>query len=345
MSEATEAVTAETTDETANATAATNEAATAEAAAPAGPTKEEITEALGKFETLVNEVLGQPEAEGQAAVVGKINQQNGEVAAEDMAAIIEAYKALPGGTRTANKAQELLQKSQMTALTEYMWAVGARAYSLIILALRDAGKTSRPKAETVAKPTVNPTEAHVALGAAHALAVNFLPVGSDVDPSWGNLVNEKVQSLRDEVVTYNAYLAEKAKFDALTDEEKAEATEPVQPEVDAIVLQAARLARGRTPGAKKAPREPKAGGAAATPRDPSAPRGDILAHIQEVFASQPVGAFLKVSEIAKVGTSQYGAGQVSGGAIAARIKSPKFAEVAGLAFEDAGQGQGVRKTA
>lgn len=322
-----------------------SDAAPAAAAEATGPTKEEINEALEKFEDLLDSILGQPKADGQDEIVGKIDKNNGEVPAECMAEIVEAYRNLPGGTRTQNKALERISKNQMTALTEYMWAVGARAMSLITLALRDAGKTRSPKAETVARPTVSPTEAHVALAAAHALAVNFVPVADGVDANWGTMVNEKVNSLRDDVVTFNTYLAEKAKYDALSDEEKAEKDEPQAPEVDAIILTAARLARGRVAGPKKAASAPKAGSAVSTPRDPGAPRGDILAHIQEVFADKPVGTFLKVAEIAKQGTSQYGAGQASGGAISARIQSAKFAEVPGLEYVDEGNGKGVRKTA
>lgn len=331
--------------ETNVATATEAPKAESEATAPTGPSKQEIDDALDQFEELVEGILGTPPAEGQEAKPGNIDPMNGNITEADMASIHQAFTSLAGGTKSHNQAMKRLQDNQLTALTEFMWAVGARAYSLIIVALKNAGKSARPSVSPVAKATVNPTEAHVALGAAHALAVNFLAVGSDVDANWGTMVSEKVNGLRDEVVSYNAYLTEKATWDALSDEDKAKTEEPTAPEVDPIILTAARLARGRTTTVKKA-REPKApGSAATTPRDPSAPRGDILAHIQEVFANLPVGAFLKVSEIAKVGTSQYGAGQASGGAISARIKGPKFAEVSGLSFENDSNGQGVRKTA
>jgi len=341
--EATE--TASTTDET--AATSTNEAAQAETAAPAaptGPTKEEIDSALDAFEELVDGILGQPAAEGQDAVAGKIDPANGTVSPEDMAVVVEAFKNLPGGTRAHNRAIERLQLNQMTALTEHMWAVGARAIALMLIELRAAGKTTKPKVESVARPTVSPTEAHVALAVAHILAVNFLPVGEGVDETWGAQTNAKVTELASEVGVFQKYLADKAAWDALTDEDKATSAEPTQPEVDAIIMQAARIARGRVAGPKKAAREPKAAGTS-TPRDPSAPRGDILAHIQEVFASKPIGTFLKVSAIAKEGTSQYGAGQASGGAISARIKGEAFSKVEGLEYVNAGDGQGVRKTA
>ena len=338
---ATDTATAAATDTAPEGTSATP----ATESAPAGPTKEEIANALEAFEDLVDGILGQPAADGQDAIAGKIDPTNGNVTEADMAEIAEAFANLPGGTRSHTKALDRLQSNQMTALTEHMWAVGARAYSLIIVALKNAGKATRARVESVAKVTVNPTDAHVALASAHALAVNFLTVGEGVDAGWGAMVNDKVNSLRDQVVTYSAYLGDKGVYDALSDEDKAQTEEPTAPEVDAVILAAARLARGRVPGAKKAPKESTGTSAAATPRDPSAPRGDILAHIQEVFASQPVGAFLKVSEITKVGTSQYGAGQASGGAVSARIKSAKFAEVAGLEYVNDGNGQGVRKTA
>jgi len=347
--EATE--TASTTDTvTADPSAApTDEAAKAEAAAPAtpvGPTKEEIDSALDAFEELVDGILGQPAAEGQDAVAGRIDPANGTVSPEDMVLVVEAFKALPGGTRAHTRAMERLQLNQMTALTEHMWAVGARAIALMLIELRAAGKGTKPKTEAVARPTVSPTEAHVALSVAHILAVNFLPVGEGVDETWGAQTNAKVTELSSEVGVFQKYLADKAVWDALDDEAKAINAEPTQPEVDAIILQAARIARGRVAGPKKAAKEPKAAGTGTSvPRDPSLPRGDILAHIQEVFAGVPVGTFLKVSAIAKVGTSQYGAGQASGGAISARIKGAAFAQVEGLEYVNAGDGQGVRKTA
>ncbi len=354
--EATETASTDTestaTESTEATTATTDEAAAAETAAPAaptGPTKEEIDAALDSFVGLVDSILGSPKTNESEAVAGKIDPQNGEVPAEHMKTVVEAFLALPGGTRAHNKAIQLLADKQMTALTEHMWAVGARAIALMLNALRAAGKGTKAKVETVAKPTVSPTVAHVATAVAHILAVNFLPVGSDVDDNWGELTNAKVTELASEVGVLQKYLADKATYDALTDEQKADTAafpEPTQPEVDAIILQAARIARGRVAGPKKAAatREPKVAGSS-VPRDPSAPRGDILAHIQEVFAELPVGTFLKVSAIAKVATSQYGAGQASGGAISARIKGEAFSKVEGLEFVSQDGGQGVRKTA
>lgn len=357
-SDATESTVTEVATEAADGVAEAADAATAEAAsveatapaAPTGPTKEEIDAALDSFVGQVNSILGSPKTDDEEAVVGKIDQQNGSVPTECMTEVVEAFKALPGGTRAHNKAIERLVENQMVALTKHMWAVGARAIALMLNELRQAGKGTKAKVETVARPTVSPTVAHVSTAVAHILAVNFLPVGSDVDDNWGELTNAKVTELASEVGVLQKYLADKATYDALTDDEKADTAnhpEPTQPEVDAIILQAARIARGRVAGPKKAAtaaREPKEPGTS-VPRDPSAPRGDILAHIQEVFAELPVGTFLKVSAIAKVATSQYGAGQASGGAISARIKGEAFGKVEGLEFVSQDGGQGVRKTA
>lgn len=312
----------------------TDGAATAPAT-PAGPTAAEIDAALDAFEALVDEILGTPPGE-EPKVEGRIDSTNGEVKAEDMALVIEAYRNLPGGTRVTNKAMDRLTKNQMLLLTQYMWAVGARALALILAELRTAGKGKKAQAESVAKPTLTPTEAHVATAVAHALSVNFLTVADGVDANWAQLVNEKVASLATEVGTYRTYLDEKAKYDALSDEDKANATEPTAPEVDSAIVQAARLARGRVAGPKKAA-APKSGAASAprTPRDPDSPRGSILDHIREVFEGKPAGTFLKVSEIAKAVTAQYPGGNASGGAVSSRIEKESFKNaIPGLEYTD-----------
>ncbi|WP_351234607.1 DUF262 domain-containing HNH endonuclease family protein [Streptomyces sp. NPDC002133] len=51
------------------------------------------------------------------------------------------------------------------------------------------------------------------------------------------------------------------------------------------------------------------------------PRRDVGLHMQEAFASLPVGAVLTVAEIVAVRTSQYEAGEISAGAVAARLAS------------------------
>lgn len=314
-------------------------------AAPAGPTAEEINAALDTFEALVDGILGTPPSV-EPKVEGKIDNSNGEVPADEMTKIVEAYRGLPGGTRAHTKATDRLTKNQMLLLTEHMWAVGARALALILGELRTAGKGTRARVEGVAKPTVSPTEAHVALAAAHALSVNFLTVGEGVDENWGVMVNEKVATLASEVGTYRAYLDEKAAYDALSDEDKANATEPTAPEVDMIIVQAARLARGRVAGPKKATAAPKSGAATPrTPRDPNSPRGSILDHIKEVFAGQPVGTFLKVSEIAKAASAQYPAGNASGGAVSSRIEKESFrGAIPGLEYTESPV-KGVTKVA
>lgn len=343
--EATEATATTATEGNEAAATGTDEAATV----PQGPTAEEINEALDAFENLVAGILGTP-PNVEPVVEGKIDSQTGEVQAEDMARIVEAYKNLPGGTRVHNKAIAHLAGVQMEALTEHMWAVGARALALITIELKNASKGTRARAEAIAKPTVSPTEAHVALAVAHVLSVNFLAVGKDVDPNWGAMVNEKAQSLAEEVGVYRTYLDEKAEYDALSDEQKVPFGDgPTAPEVDPIVSHAARLARGRVAGTRKAATgAPKSGAATPrAPRDPNSPRGNILEHIKERFAGVPVGTFLKVGEIAKVHTSAYpeGTSLPSGGAISSRIEKDTFkGAIPGLEYTDSPV-KGVTKVA
>lgn len=51
------------------------------------------------------------------------------------------------------------------------------------------------------------------------------------------------------------------------------------------------------------------------------PRRDVAMHMQEAFASLPVGAILTVQQIVAVATRQYAAGEISAGAVAARWRS------------------------
>ncbi|MCU1617165.1 MAG: hypothetical protein JWO98_4705 [Frankiales bacterium] len=51
------------------------------------------------------------------------------------------------------------------------------------------------------------------------------------------------------------------------------------------------------------------------------PRRDVARHIQEAFAGLPIGTVLAVAEIVAVRTSQYEAGEISPGAVAARFRS------------------------
>jgi hypothetical protein len=54
------------------------------------------------------------------------------------------------------------------------------------------------------------------------------------------------------------------------------------------------------------------------------PKGDVAAHLAEVFSEAEVGTFLTFTQIAHKVTDAYPAGNVSSGAVAARAKSPSW---------------------
>lgn len=70
----------------------------------------------------------------------------------------------------------------------------------------------------------------------------------------------------------------------------------------------------------QAARETTPVGRPATVKIPQA-RRDVARHMREAFAGLPVGSTLTVAQIVKVRTSQYEAGKISAGAVAARLRA------------------------
>ncbi|WP_141707736.1 HNH endonuclease family protein, partial [Streptomyces sp. PpalLS-921] len=72
---------------------------------------------------------------------------------------------------------------------------------------------------------------------------------------------------------------------------------------------------------------PRLGAREATPVDRPATvqmprsRRDVARHMREAFAGLPVGSVLAVSQIVAIPTSQYEAGEISPGAVAARLRA------------------------
>lgn len=262
----------------------------AKAEEPKGPTEAELLEA---FKASVQATLS---AEGR-------DDSTGVLPAAVIGPVSTAYSAL--GTSTKNKAKEYLQDQMTEAMTKNAF-LDARSFLDLLNGLKSVKK------ETVGKPPVDPTEAHIAKVAALLLSPNLVMPTEGVKGDWQKLAQAKAQELSDQVREYQAWLIENA------DKPTEEQTEA--PKVDDIVLAAAAAARGRSVAKKAAstgttPRAPRA--AAVSTGDGT--RRNIAEHIKSAFAEVPVGTFLTIGEIVKHKSAEYGDDAPSQGAVAARL--------------------------
>lgn len=308
-----------------------SEAQAEKPAEPAGPTDEEIKAALAAFETLA------------AAAVETRDKNTGEIPADEVTKVREAYAALPT-TPAKTRARNGLAEAMKAALVKERAADKARAYLTLGEEVKSASKATK---ETVAKAPVDITAEHVARVTSLYLSTSFVDAPEGVDASWADQVKNKAAALMGEIGTYKAYQAELAKWQA-TDEANRQGDEPKAPDVDPIVVSAFRIARGRptSPG-----RKPGSGKAAGAPKASTAgysgPRRSVKAHIQSAFASVPVGTFLKIAEIANHTSAEYGSDHPSSGAVSAALFPPsgKAASIEGLQPTEEGGVKGARKIA
>lgn len=308
--------TAESTNETGSATE--------DAEAPTEPSEEEkakaAAEAAAKKEA--DEKAKKERADAFVNAVetlvvdkDKVDKETGVVAVGHMGDVRAAYLALQARERKA-ATDYLAEKMQQYLLEDD--ADRARAY----LELKRHLSTAKP--EPIVKEKVNPTEAHVNAVVAMRLAGNFVPVPDGVDEDWTDKVQALGKTIMEsgDVATYKTWLDEN---EGKKDDEKSP-----EPEVHEVVKLAAQIGRGRararvaraprTPGEKKerAPRAPRVG---------DGTRRNIAEHIREAFASEAIGTFLTVAEIAKFSSTEYaGTEGPSQGAINARLFPASGAE-------------------
>jgi hypothetical protein len=254
--------------------------ATTEAPAEAATTEVEID--LAAFNAAVEAAL--PERD----------ETTGTIAEAFLAPVTKSYRELEGskGKAAARKAIEEAMKSAMLSGDMPL----ARAYLDVQEALK-AGGGSKSAAER--KP-VDPTENYVNLVAGLALATELAQVTQPegVSEEWATKVTEQVEASRDAARAYLAWASS-------SDEDKGEA-----PEVPAFVQSAVKLALGKS--AKVG--SPRSGGSTFTGE-----RRDVGQHILSAFADVEPGTFLKVSEIRKHKSEEYGNDSPSAGAISARL--------------------------
>lgn len=246
--------------------------------------------------------------------------------------VTKAYAALPGARgKNAGVAylQEQMQYEMLAGAEDPAAFVRARSY----LEMFNAAKAGAPKEQVVRTP-VDPTEAHVALVASLALSPNLVVPGEGVAEDWRDQVKAKVQELTDQVKAYREWLV--ANAGKATEEQSA------APEVDAIVIAAARLATGRGAGLKAARKVTTEGGSTA-PRTPfTGTRRDIGKHIENAFAGVVSGTFLSIQDIVNVKSDEYGDDKPSPGAVAARL-FPKSGECTVTGIKPEGPEDGREK--
>jgi len=296
----------------------------AEEAKPEGPSKEEIEAATKAFEEVVN------------AAVESRDKATGELSVDEITKVKTVYAALPA-TSAKTKARNALEEGMRNALAKDLDAPKARAYMLLGQEVKSTGSR-----ETVAKAPVDPTEEHVNKVTAMYLASSLVEVGEGVAEDWVVKVQELGNSLAPEVQAYKKYLADFAAWEANTAEDKGDA--PKEPEVNQVVLNAAKIAHGR---GMTRPRKASTGGTSAKASSGpsySGPRRNVKEHIRQVFASKPVGTFLKISEIAGGDSTEYGEDHPSSGAVTASLESSKF-DVAGIQADSQNGIKGAVKVA
>ncbi len=185
----------------------------------------------------------------------------------------------------------------------------------VFLEIQGAVESAAPakKESTPVDPTKGWVEHYAVLSLASQLHRSVLPEGSSIE-DLSVRGDEQVDSEMDNLVEYVNWLA-----NGSPEEDK--------PELSAIVGKAVKLAT------TKARKSSGGGGGTRTPHE--GPRGNIALHIAQVFAlgtgkydpatgeyeadPYPAGTYLTSSQIAKVCTPEYPAGNASSGAVSARI--------------------------
>lgn len=301
-------------------------------AKPEGPTEAEQKVAYDAFVAAAEEAVTHRDT-----TTGTIPEAN-------VAPVKTAYVALPLPKNKAAARAHLEDKMKL-ALTGALDAPLAKAY----MDLGAEVKATSHTRETVAKPPVDPTEEFVKLSTAHYLAVSVLTAGPDVKPEWPAMVQKLHKALMPEVQAWKSYEAEHAVWEAKagTPDEATRGDEPKAPELHEVTQHAIKITQGR--GTRSAGRPKKSTDGTSTPTTSTrvpyvGSKRSVKKHIQEAFASVPVGGFLKIGEIAKFQSTEYGTDRPSSGAVTAALESNKW-DVANISKSNQGGVNGATKTA
>lgn len=261
------------------------------------------------------------------------NPTNGQIAPENLTPVVEQFRALEG-TKAKNAARKYLddQMKVLMAPGDEQNFIKAASIMITVNALKTPKGT---KVEKEPKAPADPTDAYIdrylSVWTARNVLLNPNEVPEGVAANWGDTAKSRYAEAAQAISDYFAYTKS-------TDEN------PVpKPDVPAFVEAGFKIAAGKAAG-KTAK---TTGGGAKAPKTGgyTGPARNVADHINEVFASKPVGTFLKVGEIANSQTSVYGTDKVSPGAVSQRIKSANF-QSANPHFQVTPEGQkpyGVKK--
>lgn len=245
----------------------------------------------------------------EAAVTDEgVDPSTGTIPQGLVSAVTTAYTKIPGSHRKAAKdyLTEKMQDSMTKGVEDPALFMRARSYLDLLKAVQ---ALQAPKGEGVVKAPVNPTEALLNRVVPALLAAHLIIPDEGVDANWTDQANAKAQALADQVKTYRAYLIENA---GKVGDERAP-----EPEVDPLVIAAAKMAAGKA-GTVRKPKAPKGDG---TPRVSDGTRRDVAKHIYEYFADKEIGHWASIAEIAGFNSEEYGSGadHPSSGAVTARL--------------------------
>jgi hypothetical protein len=261
--------------------------ATAEAPAEVTEAPAEVTEAPAEVTEAPIDLTGFQTSVNEAVTTR--DAATGVVAEEELAKVTAAYRELEGA-KPKNAAKSWVEDQMMEAVGSLDGQL-ARAYSLAKEALV-AGGGSKPAER---KPS-DPIAAYVAQHAALALAAQVVNASAPEVPE-GRDINTEVTEL---VSANTEALTKFLEWDKSEAEDKGDA-----PEISPVVRAALKAASGKGGSAKRSTF--------------TGEKGDVGKHIVEAFADHEVGTVLKVSEIANFKSSQYPSGNVSQGAVSARL--------------------------
>lgn len=249
-------------------------------------TTDEATEApldISNFQSVVESALSEAD------------ESTGDIPVANISAVTEAYRELDG-IKPKNAAKNYVEE-QLKLAVDDMDIQKARSYSKLRDNLK-AGGSSKSGGGSKKAPA-DPKVAFVSKLAAHQIAMRLVqadvPEGLDLDACLTE-ADTLATELAEQVEAQTAYLN-------LSDDDRAEAEKP---DTTAVVRTAFKLAAGKASGGGRT-----SGG--------SGVRRDTAVHIEQVFADLEPGTFLKVSEIAKAKSAEYGDDEPSQGAISARL--------------------------
>lgn len=217
--------------------------------------------------------------------------------------VLTAYRALPS-TASKSAVKNWLGEEMRDALIAVK--IGrARALADINTAVQDA--SMRRSAAAPAKPSKSAREVYLDHCLALDIAKQFVvrPSDEELGEGWNEEYHQRYADYVTDggpVAQYLAWLA------------KSEAERGDEPEVDAVVKNAAKLASGRAVGARKSSGSRRSSGGTS-----SGVRRNVGAHIEEFLAQADPGQEYTIAEVANFNSSEYGEDHPSPGAVAARL--------------------------